>query len=268
MITAKTSKELHDMLEDRTDKAIELTSGNYDLEFDERVTMNLRAANPLHTNIYLHKTLNPSYFSFLSRVTLVPVGHIAAVNLDKSSYTELDSVIFNSAVHPKRLSENNVSETWNSFDREGVGIETTGDNIGDDAYGISIRGCLFQTLVKGISLGFPKEKGTVAWDLERNVFNGCYNGLAGTRVGELRMRGGIVQLAAIGIVLDDSRSNWLSQIHFERSDLDIYLGQDTCYNQLLWNDAPLHKIYDKGYFNRVKVMRHRNVDRPCKKQAD
>lgn len=267
MLHAKNSKELETMLRDDVGAEIELGNGVYELEYDKRQSIYLRAPSPLGTTVRLHKTLNPAYFSNLQRVTFVPMGDFAAVNLDKSSYTYIDTCIFNSLLNDERNDENvgNI-ETWDSFNRKGVGIETTDANNGDDAYGIRITACLFQTLVRGISMGFPKEKGTVALTLEHNVFNGCWNGIYGTRVGELRMRGGIVQLSAIGIVLDDSRSNWIEQVHFERSDLDIYLDENTCYNQLLWNDAPLQKIEDKGYMNRIKVMRHRNVDRPCKKE--
>ncbi len=236
---------------------VELAAGDYEINRAGYTSIHLIAANPLATRVFLAQPLCLGYFSVLSDITLTPVGDFAALRLDQSSYTHLERVIFNSRKNVNRR----LGEKWQDLDREGVGIETTGENDGDNSYGVTLRGCLFQALCAGIRAGVPRIKGTVAWNLDYAVFDGCEIGLDLVRAGEWRVRGGIFQLARVAVNLD-GHSNWFDSVHFERNALDIAVSTNSQYNQFRACDARKDKILNEGVDSQFnEPMLHRNISR-------
>ncbi len=239
-----------------TGELVTLERGEYDLDFDALLTLNVRAANPTQTRVRVHQPLRVGYWSRFTDVSLIPQGDFAAGILDHAAYSVFERVIFGAPLPVQA----HIGKRWNEVERKGIGIETTGANDGDNSYACKFRDCVFDFLERGVNIQPPASKGTVAWVFENAVFNGCRYPVIGARIADWQINYGNVQLAECGICIDGN-NNRLLRVHFERSKMDVFIAEGSYYNHLDAIDAPLQKIEDWGIETRVEVQKKRNIGR-------
>lgn len=217
------------------------------------------------------------HYGVFNRLTFTPIGEHAAIRLDNSSRAVLSRCMFVSRKQNQRAGpEGRDGEQWNDFEREGVGIETTDQNIGEDAWGIEIEACLFQALRIGIHAQAPgispigpkpRQKGTANWYVLRSDFDGCETAIQGARMIAWKIWGGYCGLARIGIDLH-GRNNLIRDMKFERNgEWDIAYREGSCHNRIDWTIGDIAKVNllakDKTQDNRARILRQRAIWRPC-----
>lgn len=262
-----------------------LENGVYDVTPSDKyhpIKIESAEPTPYGVRINVHDApLTPGHFSRIESVTLIPMGDFAVVRLDHSSRAKFTGCVFQSRLQQKRDEHVNDHEKWHTIEREGVGIETTEDNIGDDAWSVWIQGCLFQSLRIGIHAGKPgispigskpRPKGTIAWKVLHNDFDGCEYAIDGLRMGEWHITGGLIQLHRIGIRLDGI-CNWIRDVGFERGADKSYGGKDivfsnkSCHNRVRDVTAPPHRVNsivkDRKRNNIYSWVQKRTIWSPC-----
>lgn len=279
-----TSQELQNVIDGkaRYDGTIYLASGTYDVAPSDKyypVKIESSEPTPYSVRINVHDApLTFGHYSRIRSVTLTPMGDFYAVRADHSSRAKFIDCIFRSRQQDTRDKHTNDHEAWNTIEREGGGIETTTENIGDDAWGIWIQGCLFQALKVGIRAGEPgvspigvkeRRKGTLAWKVLHNDFDACEYAIDGIRMGEWHITGGLIQLHRVGIRLD-GMCNWIRDVGFERGadkGWDIQFSNQSCHNRVRDVTAQPHRVNsvvkDRERDNIYSWVQKRAIWRPC-----
>lgn len=282
-LVAQNSRDLQNIIDGKTEPAatVILENGIYDVHPSDKYrsyAWQSTSRVPYATRVQVHEEpLRVGHYGLLERVTFTPMGEFASLRLDHSSRMNLSKCIFRSRKQSGREgASGDDGEAWGDFEREGIGIETTDENIGDDAWGVEIDGCLFQALAVGIKVrepgesGYgqrPRKKGTINWNLSRNDFDGCEYGIQGVRLGEWKIYGGYAGLARVGIDLQ-GRNNIIRDMKFERNgEWDVFYQEGSCHNRIDWiisNEEKVNPLaQDETQNNRARILRGRAIWRPC-----
>lgn len=242
--------DLQYYFDDDCGDAISLKRGVYNLDVSHPVYVNLCGYHPVYTEIRLHQTLQVAHESYYGTLWLRPMGDFACCDLTRGAYSRFDNVHFVSDVAGD---QSHLKQKWNTpgIQRQGTGITTTGLNDGDNSYTVKIRDCYFGYLNYGINIEQPRSKGTIRWVLEHNVFNAARVAINGKRIGEWMITGGDIQLHEQGIALEESHTNLLAGINFERGNVDVSLSANSEGNLLHF--VRVNRWGQKGAKTRVRA---------------
>lgn len=221
-------------------------------------SLNLLGSNPLGCRVRVYGELKVRPYSRWQGLTMdTEEGEL---NFDNAAHSKFVDMRFNALHAPQAHYGKKYDDP--SIIHKGVAIKTTAANDGDSSYGVEfLQGCMFSDYEVGIEIGTPSRKGTVAWYLERPIFNMCEYALLGTRVGKLHWVGGDVQVCVNGVHLESSHSNEIDT-HFERGGMNVYLGEN-CKGNTVRHDSirPNAQVVDLGKETTLIYYRSYNISR-------
>lgn len=278
-----TSSELQQVLDGSVPNqgVLYLANGNYHVSPGKgpRFTLKLASAEtPYGARIHVHDApLLLGHQSRLTDLTFIPEGDFGALRLDHATRSVIRGNHFVSRKQAGRV------EHADEMEREGYGLVTTDDSISENNWRILIEHNNFQALRAGILIRPPgkspigdKVKGTCAWTISNNDFDGCYRGIRAARAHLFHITSNHIQLHHVGVDLVDSKSNWVRDNSFERGSegrgaYDIRYGGDTCHMRTTDNTAPKERVsrrvYALAWNNEFTEFRKRNIYRPCAEQG-
>jgi hypothetical protein len=245
MITVNNSADLLDVIVNERPEGVELARGEYEIELPDTTPryLNLIEGREGYTEIRLKNTLHVAHKSSAWGVTWKPLGNFAALNLDRAAYAHFHYCTFATQLE---LGGHIGAYDWSQYPHEGIGVETTLANDGDNTYWILLDNCKFIGLTAGIRAGQAGLKALNELRVRDCEFDRCEVAFEGLDVGNTKMRDCAIQLARVG--LDIHGNNNKCEARIERCATAIALRGDSYYND--FHTAGIVAVNDEtGEFN-------------------